>query len=204
MSCSPFDLRDYLFEELALDQKRTVEAHLAGCPECKQEVERLRLTRTALFSLQDEELPQRIGFVSDPVFEPSPWRRAWAAFWTSGARIGFVSAAMLSAAIVYSAVTRPAPAPVVSHTQSATLTAAEVQGRIDAAVSQAKLEIEASQAKKTETLVRDLERKDNTKLHNVIAMADAQTEYLLGENDKYKAQLRTMIQNASASAEVRP
>ena len=56
--------------------------------------------QTALFSLREEEIPQRIGFVSDQIFEPSPWRRGWAAFWGSAARLGFASAAMLSVALV--------------------------------------------------------------------------------------------------------
>ena len=48
--------------------------------------------------------------VSDKIFEPSPWRRWLAAFWNSGARLGFVSAAMLSASLVLFAL-KPAPAP---------------------------------------------------------------------------------------------
>src|SRR5258708_37318755 len=69
------------------------------------------MTQAALFSLRDEEIPQRIAFVSDKVFEPSPWRRWWSAFWGSTARLSFASAAMLSAAILVSALNRPAPAP---------------------------------------------------------------------------------------------
>ncbi len=96
MSCSPFDLRDYFLKELSDPQQRQVEAHVKDCPACRQELEQLQLTQTALFSLRDEEIPQRIAFVSDPVFEPSSAQRWWAAFWGSPARLGFAGAAMLS------------------------------------------------------------------------------------------------------------
>ena len=98
MSCSPFDLRDYLLQELAgPQQRRQVEAHVKTCAPCREELDRLRITEAALRCMVEEEIPQRIAFVSDKIFEPSPWRRWLAAFWNSGARLGFASAAMLSA-----------------------------------------------------------------------------------------------------------
>src|SRR5579872_3752510 len=102
MSCSPFDLRDYFLQELSDPQQRQVEAHVKVCAQCTDELDRLRITEAALFSVRDEEIPQRIAFVSDKIFEPSPWRRWWTALWASSARLGFASAAMLSVAIVVS------------------------------------------------------------------------------------------------------
>src|SRR5580658_11160653 len=114
MSCSPFDLRDYFFQELSdPHQQRQVEVHVKTCAPCREELDRLRITGAALRSIADEEIPQRIAFVSDKIFEPSPWRRWLAAFWNSGARLGFASAAMLSASLVVFAL-KPAPAPVFS------------------------------------------------------------------------------------------
>ena len=52
-----------------------MEAHVETCPRCREELDRLRLTEAALFALRDEEIPQRIAFVSDKIFEPSPARR---------------------------------------------------------------------------------------------------------------------------------
>jgi anti-sigma factor RsiW len=128
MSCSPFDLRDYLLQELAgPQQRRQVEAHVKTCAPCREELDRLRITEAALRCMADEEIPQRIAFVSDKIFEPSPWRRWLAAFWNSGARLGFVSAAMLSASLMLFAL-KPAPAPALE---------AEVQRRIQAAVVEA-------------------------------------------------------------------
>ena len=77
MSCSPFDLRDYYFKDLAENERRLTEVHVKTCAHCREELERLRGTETALLALPDEEIPQRIGFVSDPVFQPSAFRRGW-------------------------------------------------------------------------------------------------------------------------------
>src|ERR1019366_2955446 len=65
MSCSPFDLKDYFLQELPSTQRVQVEAHVKSCLTCREELERLQLTGAALFSLRDEEIPQRIAFVSD-------------------------------------------------------------------------------------------------------------------------------------------
>jgi anti-sigma factor RsiW len=166
MSCSPFELKDYFLKELPNPQQREVEAHVKGCQVCREELDRLQLTEAALFSLRDEEMPQRIAFVSDKIFEPSPWRRWWAAFWSSSARLGFASAAMLSAALIVSAVMRTAPvgqvAGQVSGLPKATQTVqpvsdTEIQARIDAAVAKAAAAIESRQTLKTAQLVADLE-----------------------------------------------
>lgn len=166
MSCSPFDLKDYFLKELSDPQQRQVEAHVRSCEPCREELDRLRLTEAALFALREEEIPQRIAFVSDPVFEPSPWRRALSAFWNSGARLGFASAAMLSAALVVFALHRPAPAPAVNVAPAAAQTVAasapavseaDIQARIDAAVQKAVERVEARQNAQLEQVKADLE-----------------------------------------------
>ena len=143
MSCSPFDLRDYFLKELTDPQQRQMEAHVKTCAPCREEMERLRVTETALFSLREEEIPQRIAFVSDKVFEPSPWHRWLSSFWGSAARLGFASAAMLSAALVVFSLTRPAPAPLANVTPpapvttTATVSQVEIEQRVEAAVQKA-------------------------------------------------------------------
>src|SRR5260370_34066770 len=106
---SPFDLGDYFLKELAPQLQRQVEAHVKTCDACREEVERLGATEAALFCLRDEEIPQRIGFISDKIFEPSPARRWLTAFWGSTARLGFASAAMLSVALALFAWPRTSP-----------------------------------------------------------------------------------------------
>jgi anti-sigma factor RsiW len=95
MTCSGFDLREYWFEELGPQERRQVEAHLLQCGNCRDELERLRLTQQALLRLKDEEVPRRIAFVSDKVFEPS-----WAARWWGGLAGGVPRAAFAAALVL--------------------------------------------------------------------------------------------------------
>jgi anti-sigma factor RsiW len=168
MSCSPFDLRDYFLKELPDSERRQVEAHVGNCQPCREELDRLCLTEAALFALREEEIPQRIAFVSDKIFEPSPWRRWWAAFWGSSARLAFASAAMLSIAILGSALrpvgqiaVRPGAPQVVKA-----ISDTEIQARIDTAVAKAVVQVEARQTEKTKQLMADLE---STRQHLLLA-----------------------------------
>jgi hypothetical protein len=147
MSCSPFDLKDYFFEELGGAERKQVEAHVTACRACRDELRRLRLTGTTLLSLREEEIPRRIAFVSDPVFEPSPWGRWWSGFWNTPARLGFGSAALLSAALVVFALARPTPvAPVRLAQLPVTQQTAQTAPAIDEAAIQARIEQAADRA----------------------------------------------------------
>jgi len=145
MSCSPFDLKDYFFQELGGAERKEVEAHVHACQTCREELNRLRLTGTTLLSLREEEIPRRIAFVSDQIFEPSPWRRWWSGFWNTPARLGFGSAGLLSAALVVFALARPAPVqqvrlvqvPAVETAQAQTVSDAAIQARIEQAADRA-------------------------------------------------------------------
>ena len=169
MSCSPFDLNDYFLKELPDSERRQVEGHVRECRQCREELERLRHTEASLFALREEEIPQRIAFVSDKVFEPAPWRRWWAAFWGSAARLGFASAGMLSIAILVSALTRPAGQPqgLPSPVSTASVATADVRAQIRTAVEKAVQESEVRQSARTEKLVVDFlnrEREDSRML----------------------------------------
>jgi anti-sigma factor RsiW len=181
MSCSPFDLRDYFLKELAEPEVLAVEAHVRQCPACREEVDRLRVTECALLAIRDEEIPQRIAFVSDKIFEPSPWQRWWAGFWGSAARLGFASSAMLSAAILVYAL-RPAPAgqgltalPAASTVQ--TVSESEIQGRIDTAVTRAVADLETRQAGRTRQLVLEMNKRSEEERYLRAAM-EAENYYL--------------------------
>ena len=158
MSCSPFDLRDYLFGELAEPDRRQVEGHVHSCVHCNEDLERLRLTHSTLLALRDEEVPQRIGFVSDKVFEPSPVRRAWHSLWGSAPKLGFASAAMLSAALVIFAFFRPATI-ISAPAQETAKIEQQVSERVTAAVAKAVNESEARQASKTAALLAAAEQR---------------------------------------------
>jgi anti-sigma factor RsiW len=162
MSCSPFDLRDYLLGELSAGDRRLVEKHVGVCGNCREELARLEVTHSALRALAEEEIPRGIAFVSDKVFEPSPWRRAWQSFWNSSARLGFVSAAVLSVALVVTALNRPVPAPAVSTPVSQVEMARlekEFNQRMDAAVQKAVALSEARQDQKTAALLQAAEKR---------------------------------------------
>ncbi len=164
MSCSPFDLKDYFLKELARPQALLVEEHVKTCRPCQEELDRLRLTEAALLALRDEEVPRRIAFVPDPVSEPPAWRRIWAGFWGNGPRLAFASVAMLSIAILVSALTRTGPVPAgKAPAVTASVSPDQVQAQIQAAVDKAVRESEERQAKKVNDLLAR-ERQDNIKM----------------------------------------
>ena len=170
MSCSPFDLNDYFLQELPDPQQRQVEAHVKTCEACREELDRLRIMGAALRSVPDEEIPQRIAFVSDKIFEPSPWRRRLAAFWNSGARLGFAGAAMLSASLMVFAF-HPAPAPVtIVRTVTAPAPASQVQASVVKPVSEAEVQqriqaaVDAAVELKTAAVTKELRDAQRTLL----------------------------------------
>ena len=158
MNCSQHDLKGYLLGELAQPERRPLEAHLGGCRDCREELERLRLTHTALLSLPEEEIPRRIAFVSDRIFEP----RGWAWLWNSAPRLAFASVVVLAAAIVLHAFVRPAPVIVPTAADTAAVAARverEVAGRLQTIVERTLAASEARQVRQTAELVAAAERR---------------------------------------------
>lgn len=148
MNCSPFDLRDYFFGELAAADRRQVETHLDTCGKCREVLASLDLTRTALLTIRDEEPTRRIAFVSDKVFEPRWWQ-----VWASGPRAGLASAALIAAAILAHGWAAPSPALQPSAPQvSRAAIDAEVQRQIDATVQKVSAVLE----QKYETRLRQV------------------------------------------------
>lgn len=146
MSCPEFDLKGYALRELPQAEARAVEEHAKACAACREELERLSVTLTALRAVPEEEMPRRIAFVSDKVFEP----RWWQVWLNSGPRMAFVSSALLAAAILVHGIDRrPAPAavPVVD-------TAA-----IEHRLRQALAESEARQAAKIQAAVAEAQKR---------------------------------------------
>ncbi len=161
MSCS-VDLKAYAVDELPKNERGVVEDHVRGCQNCREELDRLNLTRSALASLEDEEIPRRIAFVSDRVFEP----RWWQTMWRSGPAMGFASSALLAGAILAHGFARPvapAPGPVaqVDAAQIEQRVEAQVNSRlnsrVDVAVAKAVTEVQAKQAAELAQVVRAAE-----------------------------------------------
>ena len=143
MSCSlsdlNLDLKAYALGEVTRREQSAVEDHVRACQSCREELDRLNLTRSALASLEDEEVPRRIAFVSDQVFEP----RWWQTMWRSGPAMGFASAALLAAAILVHGFARPV---VVDAAQIERRVETQVSARLDAAVSRAVNDAQAKQS----------------------------------------------------------
>jgi len=209
MSCSPYDLRDYLFEELTTAQQGELRVHLKSCAPCTTELDALRATHATLLSLRDEEIPQRIGFVSDKVFEPSPFRRWLAGFWTSSARLGFVSAAMLSAAILVHAVHNPAQSAQsglhnsAQSAQQVTFTQAELDARINRAVAaqvatQVNAQVQAKVADAVTQAVAETEQRAQKRTTALLAAAEKHIDRarwfdaVTADNSRYSG----MVKNA--------
>ncbi len=152
MSCSPYNLKDYILGELSETEREQVLAHAQSCPACREELERLRVTHAALRALPEEEMPRRIGFVSDPIFERTSW---WRWLWQSGPRLAFASAAMLTFGLVFHAAYRPPAVAVAAQTTAAieARISEEVSKRVGHAVQTAVAESEARQAQKAQALV---------------------------------------------------
>jgi len=160
MNCSPFELHDYFLGELAENERRQVDQHVRACAGCRDELARLNITQTALLTLREEEIPQRIGFVSDKVFEPGAMHRAWRSFWGSTAQLVFASALILSVAIVVHAFRNSDRAVgVPAAPLSAVIVDQQVVQRVQAAVEKAVAESEARQAAKTNELLAEAEKR---------------------------------------------
>ena len=125
---SDIDLKAYFFGELPEDERRRVAAHLETDAAALAELARLEATQSMLGFVQDEELPRRIAFVSDKVFEPTWWQR----FWASGAQLGFASATLLALAVVsHGWLSRPIVQPLTATVDAAVVRAvvAEEMGK---------------------------------------------------------------------------
>ncbi len=135
-------VRDYAFDEIAAGDRPSVEQHIAACPACAAELDRLRVTTTALRMLPDRDIPQRIAFVSDRVFAPS----FFAGLWNSAARLGFLSACAIATALIVTAYHKPAEIRTVVQTVAPR---ADNSNQIAQAIETAVARVRAEDAKMT-------------------------------------------------------
>ena len=137
MSCSLYesrpDWKGYVLGELTTLERRDAEAHASSCPACRQELAEVRLTLDSLSALRDEEMPRRIAFVSDKVFEPRWWQM-------------FVSPTFASACVVAVAILVHAFAAAGGGDQA-------VQAKVDAAVTKAVAEVELRHSEQTRAML---------------------------------------------------
>ena len=177
MSCTTLDVKAYFLGELAASEKSSLEGHLHGCQSCREELERLNLTRTALLSLEEQDVPQRIAFVSDKVFEP----RWWQTMWRSGPAMGFASALMLAAAILVHTYARPVAQPATISTvdtaQMEQRIQREVGARVDAAIAKAVSQTEARQTEQIAKVLQASEKKIESQRRSDMAVMQQAARY---------------------------
>ena len=167
-NCASIDLKAYALGEQESRGNASVEEHVRACVGCREELQRLDLTKAALARMPDEEIPQRIAFVSDAVFEPSWWQRLW----RSGPVMGFASAVVLAAAILaHGALQRPsviaAPAPVTVAASNPHVDEKAIQ----AAVVKAVAESEHRQASQNLKLLDAAEKRLEFRYRNQLVSA---------------------------------
>lgn len=161
-------VRDYAFDELPAGERREMERHLAGCAPCATELEQLRLTTAALRSLPEQEIPQRIAFVSDKIFEPSPVARFFA-YLRKSAPVLIASAALIAALV------RPAPE-VKTIVQTAA--GVNVNQQIDEAVARAVRQVKAEDARITKVAIEAAEAKHDREHRMIVAAMEQNLEVM--------------------------
>jgi anti-sigma factor RsiW len=178
MTCSSVDVKAYFLGEASLAEKSSVEDHVRACESCGEELDRLKLTDTALRSLAEEEAPQRIAFVSDKVFEP----RWFEKIWRSGPAMGFASAALLAAAILVhgfsvNGFARPATTPAVDTAQIEQRIEREVNARLNVEVAKAVSATEAKQTQQMASMLDAAEKRFESKRQTDMAIVQQAAQY---------------------------
>ena len=126
------DWKSYALGELDARARQAAESHVAACAECQDELAGLRVTLDAMATLREEELPRRIAFVSDKVFEPRWYEKLIQAF----LRPSFAAAALIAAAILVHAFVRPVSAPASDPSQAvAQVDTSAIEARVTAEVT---------------------------------------------------------------------
>jgi hypothetical protein len=167
MSCKLEDRRpdwkSYALGELDARARQEAESHVAACADCQDELAGLRVTLDAMATLREEELPRRIAFVSDKVFEPRWYEKLFL-------RPSFAAAAVIAAAILVHAFVRPVGAPTNATAQVDTRA---VEARVTAEVT-ARLQNEMAAAVNTAVTkaVAETEKRDDHRTALLLSASD--------------------------------
>src|SRR3989442_8586194 len=106
-------LSELLDETLPARERALVDAHLADCPECRRELERLRATVSLLQRVEPVRAPA--GFVDRVMLavRPVPWYRRLAAliFLPLSVKLPPQAAAMAPVAVLAAYLFQPVPSP---------------------------------------------------------------------------------------------
>ena len=191
MDCGQLDLKAFSLGEATAAERKSVESHVKSCEGCREELSRLELMFASLGALREEEVPKRIAFVSDKVFEPTWWQRIW----NSGPQLGFASAGMLAAALVFHGVAlRSRATPVLQQGASSAppeqqrpqqqpqVSEEQIQKRIDQAVALA----EERQLKRTTDVLQGAEKRSEMDRQALLLAMEDQNAILLRKVNTFR------------------
>jgi acetylornithine deacetylase/succinyl-diaminopimelate desuccinylase-like protein len=174
MSCKLEDRRpdwkSYALGELDARARQEAESHVSACADCQDELAALRVTLDAMATLREEELPRRIAFVSDKVFEPRWYEKLTQAF----LRPSFAAAGLIAAAILVHAFVRPMGMP---GNVTAQVDTRAIESRVTAEVT-ARLQNEMAAAVNTAVstavtkAVAETEKRDDHRTALLLSAAD--------------------------------
>ena len=174
MSCKLEDRRpdwkSYALGELDARARQEAESHVTACADCQDELAGLRVTLDAMATLREEELPRRIAFVSDKVFEPRWYEKLSQAF----LRPSFAAAAVIAAAILVHAFVRPVGTPASAPSQAiAQVDTSTIEARVTAEVT-ARLQNEMAMAVNTAVTkaVAETEKRDDQRTAQLLSASD--------------------------------
>jgi hypothetical protein len=156
------DLKSYALGELDSRARQDAENHVAACADCQDELGALRVTLDAMATLREEELPRRIAFVSDKVFEPRWYQKLFL-------RPSFAAAMVIAAAILVHAFARPVGLP----NTSAQVDTRAIESRVSAEVT-ARLQSEMATAVNAAVTkaVADTEKREDQRAAMLLSAAD--------------------------------
>jgi hypothetical protein len=174
MSCKLEDRRpdwkSYALGELDARARQEAESHVAACADCQDELAGLRVTLDAMATLREEELPRRIAFVSDKVFEPRWYEKLFL-------RPSFAAAGLIAAAILVHAFVRPVSTPANAPQSTAQVDTRAIEARVTAEVT-ARLQNEMAAAVNTAVntavtkAVADTEKRDDQRTAQLLSASD--------------------------------
>jgi hypothetical protein len=174
MSCKLEDRRpdwkSYALGELDARARQEAESHVAACADCQDELAGLRVTLDAMATLREEELPRRIAFVSDKVFEPRWYEKLFL-------RPSFAAAGLIAAAILVHAFVRPVSTPANAPQTMAQVDTRAIESRVTAEVT-ARLQNEMAAAVNTAVntavtkAVAETEKRDDQRTAQLLSASD--------------------------------
>ena len=156
------DLKSYALGELDSRARQEAEGHVAACADCQDDLAELRVTLDAMATLREEELPRRIAFVSDKVFEQRWYQKLFL-------RPSFAAAMVIAAAILVHAFVRPVGLP----STTAQVDTRAIESRVSAEVT-ARLQSEMATAVNAAVTkaVTDTEKRDDQRAALLLSAAE--------------------------------